>query len=142
MPARQFLSPVFRVCIAVVVGSSFLSGCMPPRVNLVQTGAVAVRTEAPPYLQLSAAVYAEANTLTVYGTVEERIGTIWPRAGHVDVEVWGADGGLLDTQSVPYRVHSTHRKRHRRSIFRARLPRLPPQGAVLTLRHHYGMHTG
>ncbi len=141
MKAQQFLSPVSRVCIAVVVGCSLLGGCMPPRVNLIRTGAVSVRTEAPPSLRLSAAAYAEPDTLFIYGTVEERIGTLYPVVGHIDVEVWGADSRLLDAQRVPYRVRTTHRKKYRRATFSARFPRVPPQGSVLIVRHHLDMHT-
>jgi hypothetical protein len=123
--------------VSILVCSGLLGGCMPKGVNLIKTGAVSTHTEAPENLELSAAVYAESGTLTVYGTAQYRALTEWP-VGHVDVEVTGADGTLLSAQHVPYHLDPMRRAGLRQATFRATFPAVPPAGAVLTLRHHPG----
>jgi hypothetical protein len=123
--------------VSVIVGSGLLGGCMPKGVNLIKTGTVSTHTEAPESLELSAAVYAEAGTLIVYGTARHRSLTEWP-VGHVDVEVTEADGTLLSAQHVPYHLDPVRRAGMRQATFRATFPAVPPAGAVITLRHHPG----
>jgi len=141
MARKGFLRQGRLVFVCVVMSVSLFGGCMSKRVNLVRTGAVSIRTDAPEHIQLSAAVYGDPDKITVYGTALASPGGPTPISGHVDVEVIGPDNALLDVQHVPYSRDNTLRRAIiRQATFRANIPVIPSRGVVIILRHHVGVH--
>lgn len=126
--------------VGLGVGVSILGGCMLKRVDLAQTGAVSLRTEAPEHIHLSAAVYAESDTLIVSGSVHMHSRIMRPFAGHIDVEVMRSDGERLYTQRMPYWVKFSPKQRYPHATFTATFPTPLLQGFVITVRHHADAH--
>jgi hypothetical protein len=146
-PVRQPAIPVrsgphtWLVLVSVGVSLTLLGGCMPKRVDLVKTGTVSLRTQAPEDLRLSASAYVEDGTFVIVGAARGGAGAPPPSSGHVDIDVTGPAGHVLAAQHVPYQVVSLpRRQRGWSATFRATFATAPPSGAIIILRHHPGVH--
>ena len=86
-PGRQQATPgrsvlhTWLVLVSVGVSLHLLGGCMPKRVDLVKTGTVSIRTQAPEDLRLSAAAYGEDRTLVIAGNAHGDAGVPLPPPG-------------------------------------------------------------
>ena len=76
-PGRSVLH-TWLVLVSVGVSLHLLGGCMPKRVDLVKTGTVCIRTQAPEDLRLSAAAYGEDRTLVIAGNAHGDAGVPLP----------------------------------------------------------------
>ncbi len=126
---RCLVSSVVLSCVA-------LSGCIPQRVNLDQTGGASLQVEAPARIHLAARVYVEADRLVLYGTAWTHAKARRPISGHVEVEIRGSDRTLLATQHVHYEEDFQTQKRFRRATFQGTFPVVPLSGSFIILRHH------
>ena len=78
------------------------------------------------------------DALIVSGVVAPRGRRTSGGHGHIDVEMYDANGAKVAERSVTYEPH--HLARREQTRFRAKFDRPVPKNGKLVVRHHFGVH--
>ena len=127
------------VAVTVVVGilATGLSGCAANRVDLVESGAVALRNEATGKVQVAwSDAYKENNGFTVTGVLRRRDTVGSALKAHTDVTIVSPEGEVVAQARsrdiyVPRRIAG--RSYLSRKRFRVHFPQMPPTGSKITV---------
>jgi hypothetical protein len=136
---------ILTLVVAMVLSmlTAVISGCAGNRISLVDQGAISVETKPSESVRiLWTDVYQDGEDIIVYGAVRRRSHTSYPLTTHVDVMILAPDGEVLQearTQDiyVPRRIPGKGVNWKR---FEARFSSMPPQGSLVRLVSHSGLH--
>jgi hypothetical protein len=128
-------------CFAVTV--AIVSGCAANRVDLVDTGVLALEPHAEGKVTIAwCSAYRDKEGLVIAGVLTRQDHVGLPIKAHVDVAVLSPDGHTLDESRtpdvyVPARITGRGQKLKR---FEVRFPHIPPQGSLVRLVCHSDSH--
>lgn len=129
----ELIYKLFCICIIVIA----LSGCASHKVNLVDEGVVSIERLPSKGVYISRAyAYKEGVDLVVSGRVKRSRSVASPSGGHVDIAILSSDRKIIKTTSTSYTPRIIRRKGARESFFTARIPMVPPAGAVVAVVYH------
>lgn len=124
--------------MAILTAFALAAGCVTPGRDLVRDNTVKIEKVSSKSANVQfLRVVQEGDRVALWGEVRHRpIG--WGRIpGHIDLEVIGPDGGVLDRMTLGY---------HRRSVksryaeFHGELKTMPPAGSTLKVAHDLRAH--
>lgn len=125
---------VREVVMSIIIATAITStGCATTGKDLVRDGVVDVERESSRYALVTlVSAMQEGPDLLVRGEVRRRYGGRSPIPGHIDVQIVGPDGEMLEDASVGYHRHSA---KWRSASFYVRLESVPPRGSTIRVQH-------
>ena len=136
---------VLKLVTVMVLGvlTVVISGCVTDRVNLADSGMLTLEqhTTGKVYIAWSDA-YEDGDGFVVTGALRRRDTIGLPIKTHVDITIQSPDGIIIDESRssdvhVPRRIIGRGQSLKR---FRVRFSGIPPQGSLVRLVSHSGLH--
>ncbi|MHC4159692.1 MAG: hypothetical protein ACYSSO_11520 [Planctomycetota bacterium] len=131
------------ILVIFVLSFGFLNGCATNRVDLVDSGVLTLEKQetGKVYIVWSDA-YEDGDGFVVTGVLRRRDTVGLPIKTHVDITIQSPDGTIIDESRssdvhVPRRIIGRGQSLQR---FKVRFPKIPPQGSLVRLVSHSGLH--
>ena len=127
---------IARIAVATsLLAALTVAGCATSGTDLKRNQIVEIEKTSSSYARVGVVgAYQEDSTISVHGIVIRKRAGRSPIPGHVDVELRGPAGDILDSVSVAYRPTAKRRS----GIFWATLDGVAPVGSTIRVSHDPG----